>query len=65
MVNKYWKTRDELEKEINVLNNELQRKMNDNIYLYDESCKYKEWFTSLILIDIMVLLFIVVFYIKF
>lgn len=65
MKNPNFKTREELEETISNLQAKLQLTTKDNVHLYHQMCKYKEWFTSLVLMNILILLWIIVLYFKF
>lgn len=72
MTNKYFKTREDLQLEIDILREDLENSryfsnelVKENQKLYEEKQNYKEWLQCIIFTIVFVLVMLTLFYFKF
>lgn len=72
MTNKYFKTREDLQMEIDILREDLENSryfsnelVKENQKLYEEKQNYKEWLQCIIFTIVFVLVMLTLFYFKF
>lgn len=72
MTNKYFKTREDLQMELDILQEDLENSryfsnelVKENQKLYEEKQNYKEWLQCIIFTIVFVLVMLTLFYFKF
>lgn len=72
MTNKYFKTREDLQMELDILREDLENSryfsnelVKENQKLYEEKQNYKEWLQCIIFTIVFVLVMLTLFYFKF